>query len=71
MYIVDYSQLLAQFSHFRMCEMEYTLSRIDEPEFVHVQGAQESILRNRFCQPLYSLASQYDNTLVIPALQAT
>ncbi len=27
--------------------------------------AQESILRNRFCQPMYSLAIRYDNLIPI------
>jgi hypothetical protein len=34
-----------------------------EPVFLNVYGAQESIPRNEFRQPMYSLVGRYDNPI--------
>jgi hypothetical protein len=34
-----------------------------EPVFLNVYGAQESISRHQFRQPMYSLAGRYDNAI--------
>jgi hypothetical protein len=41
-----------------------------KPEFVNVEGAQDSISRNRFRQPIFSMAGWYTaNSIVVPTRQ--
>ncbi len=41
----------------------YMLDNKPSPVFLNVYGAQESIPRNEFRQPMYSLAGRYDNPI--------